>query len=101
MGCLKISGAKVIATNEGSELESTTGSERERRLGLHLAVVEEEEPNKHEADGPEPGHHVAGAVFGGKAKLQPARPSGDDSESGERRVAQFGEDFFFDVAKAV
>src|SRR5271167_2786739 len=68
---------------------------------LHFAVIQKKKSDENEASGPKPRHSVSHFIFRGETKFEPARPAGHDSQDRQRRVAQFGENFFFYVAEAV
>src|SRR5260370_28872753 len=68
---------------------------------LHFAVIQKDNANQDETKRPEPCHYTASLIFGGKAKLQPARPSRGHGQHGEGNVTQVGEQFFLEVPQAV
>ena len=67
----------------------------------HFAIIQEDDADQHDAPGPDAGECASCVIFRGEAELEPARPPGGNSENRERDVAELGEHFFFDVAKAV
>src|SRR5262245_40479208 len=72
-----------------------TGSESD---DIGFVIAHQNQPDHDETNRPDPSETFARGHRFRKAKLQPARPAGDDSENGERCVAQLNEQLLLHVA---